>query len=650
MATKSLLSQTLKPTPALGADEVAFLKAAYLNLDLADAAARYLGTTDARIAKRRHKEIRARALLRAQRADRLDLAKQLQHVPPIRPPTPPRVRESFDDFVLRRGYTDWRFSEQVEAYEAEVPQPAPHPVSALLEAALDAVDALAKLVDRPTTTSLVAWWFQPRLAGTLRRAHVKSLGDFTVLLKTGPRWFDALSGVGAVKAARMLAFLDAHRATLGEVVPGDARVPSALSHASPLPSPLQLAAPGTAVAPLERLAMVPSLDGSNGSNRGDRAARINATNDLAAIQFVLSRFAYKPKTLRAYRKELERALLWAVVERGKAFSSLNTDDANAYVAFMQAPSPAERWIASLTADEIQRGKQKKKVKRFSAEWRPFAGPLSPESIKYAVTVLKSACETLVEQRYLDSNPFSDVALPPPSHKPQFAKRHLPQPLWETCQALWLADRNTPDGRRRCAMVLLAYSTGLRASEIAAATTEHLTREQTPDAGVGYFLTVIGKGNKVREVVLLEWLLPYLVDHWTDRGLVSDDCKLREVADIAFTFDTPIALIGSLDGRRDATQTLSPATIYEITQDAFTRVINRLEKGSEEARKLVRASTHWLRHTYATHASQRGTDLSIIQENCGHASIETTGKYRQTDKSERLRAANGGFPGPTTTTT
>ncbi len=161
----------------------------------------------------------------------------------------------------------------------------------------------------------------------------------------------------------------------------------------------------------------------------------------------------------------------------------------------------------------------------------------------------------------------------------------------------------------------------------------------------FFLTVIGKGNKVREVVLLEWVLPYLVEHWIDRGLVSPENRLCPIADIPFALEAPAALIGSLDGRRDASQTLSPATVYEIAHEAFARVIPQLDKGSEEAKKLLKASTHWLRHTYATHASQRGTDLSIIQENCGHASIETTGKYRQTDKSERLLATRSSFPAP-----
>ena len=35
-------------------------------------------------------------------------------------------------------------------------------------------------------------------------------------------------------------------------------------------------------------------------------------------------------TQRAYRKEAERLILWAIVERGKALSSLNTEDAVAY--------------------------------------------------------------------------------------------------------------------------------------------------------------------------------------------------------------------------------------------------------------------------------------------------------------------------------
>ena len=34
-----------------------------------------------------------------------------------------------------------------------------------------------------------------------------------------------------------------------------------------------------------------------------------------------------PATQRTYRKEAERLILWAIVERGRALSSLTTEDA-----------------------------------------------------------------------------------------------------------------------------------------------------------------------------------------------------------------------------------------------------------------------------------------------------------------------------------
>lgn len=73
---------------------------------------------------------------------------------------------------------------------------------------------------------------------------------------------------------------------------------------------------------------------------------------------------------RAYRKEAERLILWAIVERGRALSSLTTDDAIAYRAFVRRPAPRERWIGPPRP-------------RDSVEWRPFSGGLSARSSAYA---------------------------------------------------------------------------------------------------------------------------------------------------------------------------------------------------------------------------------------------------------------------------
>lgn len=72
-------------------------------------------------------------------------------------------------------------------------------------------------------------------------------------------------------------------------------------------------------------------------------------------------------TQRAYRKEAERLILWAIVERGLALSSLTTEDATAYRACLRRPTPRECWIGPPRP-------------RAAPDWRPFASSLSRERL------------------------------------------------------------------------------------------------------------------------------------------------------------------------------------------------------------------------------------------------------------------------------
>jgi hypothetical protein len=109
--------------------------------------------------------------------------------------------------------------------------------------------------------------------------------------------------------------------------------------------------------------------------RRARRASCGRTTTTKAVQAWLS-LHEAPATQRAYRKEAERLILWAIVERGVALSSLSTEDAVAYRAFLRQPSPRARWIGPAAP-------------RTSAEWRPFAGGLSTRSRAYALSVLSS---------------------------------------------------------------------------------------------------------------------------------------------------------------------------------------------------------------------------------------------------------------------
>jgi hypothetical protein len=97
-------------------------------------------------------------------------------------------------------------------------------------------------------------------------------------------------------------------------------------------------------------------------------------------------------TRRASRREAECLILWVIVERRKALSSLNIEDAITYRAFLRHPTPARRWIGPLQA-------------RTSPDWRPFVAGLAPRSVAHALAVIGAMYRWLIEQRYVLANPL-----------------------------------------------------------------------------------------------------------------------------------------------------------------------------------------------------------------------------------------------------
>ena len=160
------------------------------------------------------------------------------------------------------------------------------------------------------------------------------------------------------------------------------------------------------LAPFERLAVPTALSGAigpangpangpvAGSNRATSFSFIRAPHDLAAIHAYLHRYRDRPTTLRAYTRELERLVLWAVIVRGTPVSSMTVEDCEAYKDFLAKPAPS--FVGP-------------KQSRASGRWRPFAPEgLSADSQAYAVRVLRAAFAWLTEVRYLAGNPWSAV--------------------------------------------------------------------------------------------------------------------------------------------------------------------------------------------------------------------------------------------------
>src|SRR5258708_1156289 len=196
----------------------------------------------------------------------------------------------------------------------------------------------------------VGRWSGARAPTPLREHGMATLAVLTVGIPRGRQWWKPIPGLGPASARRIEAFFAAY-----PMLTGRARALIAIS-------------PARSSVPWESLRLPHEVDGSSGAFRAPRhTGTLDANNDYAAVQAWLS-LHESTATQRAYRKEAERLILWAIVERDRALSSLTTEDAIAYRSFMRRPTPRERWVGPVRA-------------RSSPEWRPFSRGLSAQAMR-----------------------------------------------------------------------------------------------------------------------------------------------------------------------------------------------------------------------------------------------------------------------------
>ena len=365
----------------------------------------------------------------------------------------------------------------------------------------------------------------------------------------------------------------------------------------------------TAPLPLERLRLPEALDGRTGGNRAgpDVVCQLAASNDLEAVQAWLAEFHDSPQTLRAYRKEAERLLLWALLERGKPLSSLTREDCLLYEAFLADPQPHERWCGP-------------KAPRFSTRWRPLVGPLSPASRKMALLIINALFSYLVKAGYLAGNPLALARRRSRSHQPlREIERFLEHDQW---QALLAAIEELPrDSERACQhyararyLVALLYLLGPRVSEVA----EHPMSSFIRVRG-RWWWQVVGKGRKEARVPVNQDMLDALSDYRRFYGLPALPAP-----------DETTPLVLNLKGAAG----IGDNMIYRIVKMLVAKGADRLQADDpHQAEKLRRASTHWFRHTSITHQADAGISIQFLQRNARHARIDTTGLYLHTEEQE-----------------
>ena len=155
-----------------------------------------------------------------------------------------------------------------------------------------------------------------------------------------------------------------------------------------------------------------------------------------------------------------------------------------------------------------------------------------------------------------------------------------------------------DSLKARVMLSLSYGCGLRAGEVVRLKVKHI------DSAQKIIRVEQSKGRKDRNVMLSPEMLGLLRQWWKVRPSRYDG-------------QTPVQerwLFPGAKGRR-------------IGKPITTRHLNRLFHEAAEAAGIRKSVTlHALRHSFATHLLERGTDIRIIQALLGHDKLETTARY------------------------
>lgn len=90
---------------------------------------------------------------------------------------------------------------------------------------------------------------------------------------------------------------------------------------------------------------------------------------------------------------------------------------------------------------------------------------------------------------------------------------------------------------------------------------------------------------------------------------------------------------------DPRQGIAATTFYGQIKEYFAdcAAVLRQQGDTKGAERFMRASTHWMRHSHASHAIAGGVPIEIAQQNLWHASLATTTVYVTSEKRRRMAA-------------
>lgn len=357
------------------------------------------------------------------------------------------------------------------------------------------------------------------------------------------------------------------------------------------------------------------LADSPGYNQSNNANMLIASNDAQAVKTFLLDYREAKLTYRSYLKEIERLILWCIHVPRISLSDLKREHLIDYRKFILDPQPKHQWCGTRQAKLLKNGD-------FNPEWRPFVAGLSPPTARKTMSILDSFFNYLVQNNYFAGNPLA-VDKRRKGQKSNSTERWLEKDeINTTLEALNLYKEHTPDKTFEIArakyILLTLFYTGLRLAELAKHHMGNFTLIESE-----WYLKVIGKGEKPRNIVVVDEYLDILSKFRREMGLKNALPEFGET--------TP--LIPSLSKNKPITDNRIAQILkwaFELGAQRYESLIAQDESErsifQHKASKLRNASPHWLRHSYGTYLVKSGCQIEKVRELMGHSDISTTMIY------------------------
>lgn len=224
--------------------------------------------------------------------------------------------------------------------------------------------------------------------------------------------------------------------------------------------------------------------------------------------------------------------------------------------------------------------------------------LNHKSINRKISSLKAFYKFLLKSQQISKSPLQ-----------QFKSLKTAKPINTTfsvdeitraIESFHVVDFNTAQQKL---IIGLLYATGIRRAELIGLKEKDVQLSEQ-------FIKVLGKRNKERKIPLVGWICQEISSYLAYKH------KLGLKSDFLFvtTKDKP----------------LYPSLIYNTVRDTLKLFSNK-----------AKVSPHVLRHSFATHLLNQGSNLNAIKELLGHSSLSSTEIYTK-NSMEQLKKSYSNF--------